>query len=107
MDQVLDGRRLCLQAAQVDDRYGQVLLLISPGTLAFLDLARSPGKQRGRADRIWPLLQGDTAGRLGVFQIVNVGEMAVDQRCVGEQPQMLGRLELRRIGWQKEQVNVI
>jgi hypothetical protein len=48
-------------------------------------------EQRGRADEIAAGLPGDAAVGLGVFELVDGGEMTVGQDRVGERPQMLGR----------------
>jgi len=59
-------------------------------------------KARGRADEIAALLQGHAAARLCVFQLLEVSEMAIDQHRVGQRPEVLGGLELRRIGGQEQ-----
>jgi hypothetical protein len=64
-------------------------------------------EQRGGADEIRTGLERQTASRLGVLQLVDRGEMTVEERCVGERPQMLGGLEFRRVRWQEEQVDVV
>ena len=33
--------------------------------------------------------------------------MPVDEHRIGEWPQVLGRLEFRRIGWQKQQMHML
>ena len=52
-------------------------------------------------------MQGDTALGLRVFEIVNAGEVAVGQHRVGQRSQMLGRVELRGIGGQEEQMHMV
>jgi len=52
-------------------------------------------------------LQGDTALALSVFQLLNAGEMAIEERRIGERPQMFRRLQFGRIRRQKEQVEVV
>ena len=64
-------------------------------------------KAGGRADQVGALLQGQAAGELGILQVVDRGEMAVDQDGVGQRPQMLGGLQLGRIRRQEEQVDVL
>jgi len=44
------------------------------------------------ANQVGTGLQGNTALCLGIFKIVDRGEMAVGKRGVGECPEMLGRL---------------
>ena len=51
-----------------------------------------PVEAGGRADEIRPALEGSTAGELRVFQVLDGGEVLVDQRGVGQRPQVLGRL---------------
>lgn len=60
-----------------------------------------------RADEVGTDLQGDTAGGLGILKIVDTGEMAVRQGGVGQRPEMLGRLELRRVRRQEQQMDVL
>jgi hypothetical protein len=64
-------------------------------------------EQRGGAHEMAVGLEGDTAGRLRVLQLLDEGEMAVHQHGSGERPQMCGRLELGRIRRQKQQVGAI
>ena len=64
-------------------------------------------EQGGGADALALTLQLGAAGKLRVLQFLNAGEMPVDQDRIGERPQMLGGLELRRVGWQEEQMDVI
>jgi hypothetical protein len=52
-------------------------------------------------------LQGHAARGLGVFEVLDGGEMAVGQGSIGQRPEMLGRLELRRIRRQEEQVDIV
>lgn len=52
-------------------------------------------------------LQRDTASGLDVFELVDAGKVAVDERRVGQRPEMLGRRQLGRIGRQKEQMDVL
>lgn len=52
-------------------------------------------------------MQGGTACQLHLFQLLDGGEMPVDQRRVGQRPQMLRWLELRRERQQKEQMDVL
>jgi hypothetical protein len=79
----------------------------SPGSLAFLDTLWPPAEARGRAGEIAPTLEGRTAGELHLFQFVEGREVAVDQRCIGERPEVLSRLQLRRIGWQEQKMDML
>src|SRR5260221_6268463 len=83
------------------------VILIPSRALSFLEALRPPVEQRGRADQIWTGLEGDAALSLRVLAVVDRGEMAVEQGRVGERPEVLGRLELRRIRRQEEQIDVV
>src|SRR5258706_8172442 len=83
------------------------MILIPSRALSFLEALRPPVEQRGRADQIWTGLEGDAALSLRVLEVVDRGEMAVEQGGVGERPEVLGRLEVRRIRRQEEQINVL
>ncbi len=61
----------------------------------------------GGADEVRTALQGDTAGRLDVFEFVNAGKVTVGQTGVGQRPEMLGGLQLGRVGRQKEQMDML
>ena len=64
--------------------------------------------EQGRgADSLRLPLQRDTASGLGVFELLDGGEMAIHQDGIGERPQMLCGLEFGRIRRQKEQVDVV
>ena len=49
-------------------------------------------EQRGGAHEVGTRLQGDTAGGLGLLQILDAGKMHVCQDGIGQRPEMLGRL---------------
>jgi hypothetical protein len=61
-------------------------------------------KQGGAAEHGGLALQGVTAGSKRVFEGDERGEMRIDQRIVGELPQMLGGWELGRGGGQEDQM---
>jgi hypothetical protein len=64
--------------------------------------------EQGRgADQVRAGLQGHTALSLGIFQIIDAGEMAIGEDRVGERPEMLSRLEFGRVGGQEQQVEVL
>ena len=46
----------------------------------------------GRANALWLALEGGAAGKLRIFQVLDGGEMLVDQRGVGQRPEMLSGL---------------
>jgi hypothetical protein len=52
-------------------------------------------------------MERDAALRLGLLQVRDGGEVAVGQRGVGEPPQVLGRVELGRVGRQEEQMEML
>ena len=60
-----------------------------------------------RPNQIGTGLQCYTASGLGVFELLNGGEMAIHQDGIGERPEMLSGLEFGRICWQKQQVEVV
>lgn len=64
-------------------------------------------EQRGRADEVGTRLEGNTARGLGIFEGVNRGEMPIGQRRVGQRPQVLGGMELRRIGREEQQMDML
>ncbi len=54
------------------------------------------------ADLLGVALQLSAARELDVFELLNRGEMAVDQDRVGERPEMLSGLQFGRIRWEEE-----
>ena len=56
----------------------------------------------GGADLLGVALQLSAARELDVFELLNRGEMAVDQDRVGERPEMLSGLQFGRIRWEEE-----
>jgi hypothetical protein len=64
-------------------------------------------EQRGGADAVRALLEGEAVGELGVLQLLDAGDMLVDQRGVGQGPQVLGGLQFGRGGWQEEPMHVV
>ena len=61
----------------------------------------------GRADEIRVALEGRTAGELRVFEILEGGEVLVDQGRVGQRPEGFGGLQFGRVRWQKEHVHLV
>ena len=51
-------------------------------------------KERGGADEVGARLEGDTAQRLRLFEVVDAGEVPVGEHRVGQGPEVLGRLQL-------------
>jgi len=62
---------------------------------------------RRPADEIRPLLEGGAAGELGVFEVLDAGEVLIDEGGIGQRPQVLRRLQFRGIGRQKEQMHLL
>ena len=56
----------------------------------------------GGADLLGVALQLSAARELDIFELLNRGEMAVDQDRVGERPQMLSGLQFGRIRREEE-----
>jgi hypothetical protein len=74
----------------------QFVISIPPGSSSFVDLLGPPVEQSSRADALALLLEHGTAG-----------ELLVDQGSVAQWSQVLGGLQFRGIGRQKEQVGVL
>ena len=64
-------------------------------------------KEGGAVEHGGLALEGVTAGRKGVFEGGERGEVRIDQRIVGELPQMLGGLELGRVGGQEDEMEAL
>ena len=79
----------------------------SPGSLSFSEAVRPPMEQRGGADTLRLALEGGAVGKLSLFKLLDGREMAVDQRRVGERPEMFGWLEFWRIRRQEEQMDMV
>jgi hypothetical protein len=73
------------------------VLLSVPESSSCVDLLGPPVEAGGRADEVRLPLQGGAAGELGVLQLLDAGELAVDEHGIGEWPQMLCRLQLGRV----------
>src|SRR5689334_17907747 len=80
---------------------------LSPRTVAPMNPLRPPGEQGRRADELAAALERDAPLRLGILQLLDAGEVLVDQHCVRQWPQVLRRLQLWGMRWQKEQVDVL
>jgi hypothetical protein len=64
-------------------------------SLALHNALGPPMEARRRADEAAAGLQDGAAGGLGLLKIVERREVLVDQRRIGQRPQMLGGLQLR------------
>lgn len=62
---------------------------------------------RGRADKIWPLLEDEAALELRIFEILDGSKVLVDQRGVGQQPEALGRLQFGGVRGQEMQMDMV
>jgi hypothetical protein len=82
-----------------------ILLLL--GDISFAQALRPPMEERGGADESALRLEGDTAGSLGVLQLLDGGEMPIHQHSIGERPQMFSGLEFGGIRRQKQQMEVV
>ena len=72
------------------------MILSSPGSSSFVDLLGPPAEACGRADHVRAGLQGGAAGELGIFELLDRGELPVDEAGVGERPQSPG--DVQRVG---------
>jgi hypothetical protein len=64
-------------------------------------------EQRRRTDAVALLLECVAMRKLGVFKVLDRGEMLVDQRGVGERPEMLRRLQFGGVRRQEEQMDMV
>jgi hypothetical protein len=83
------------------------MLLPGRGPSSSLEAPWPPVKQRGRAHEVGARLQRRTARRLGVLELLDGAELPVHQHGVGQPPEMLGRLELGRIGREEQQMHML
>ena len=72
-----------------------------------MEALRPPAKAGGGADEFPLPLEHDTACCLRVFQFLNRDKVAVDERAIGERPQMFRGPQFRRIRRQKQQVDMV
>lgn len=75
--------------------------------MSFVQPLRPLVKESGRADESRLRLERDAALSLRLLELVDGGEMAVEEWRVGEPPQMLGRLQFWGVGRQKVEVDVV
>jgi hypothetical protein len=69
------------------------LMSTTLGPLPFLEALWPPVKARCGATALGLALEGSAARQLRLFELLNAFEVAINQRRVGERPQMLGGLE--------------
>ena len=72
-----------------------------------MDLSRPPVKAGGRVNRRRLLLQRGTARQLHLLQLLDTGEMVIDEDGIGQRPQMLGGLQFGGIRRQEQQMGAI
>src|SRR5215469_1224226 len=72
-----------------------------------IDVLGPPVEAGRRADEVLLPLKRDTALGLRVFQLLDTGEMLVDQYRVGQRPQVLSWLQFRGMGRQEQQVEML
>lgn len=82
-------------------------MLVSFRTLSSPDALWPPREQRRGANAFRLTLEDSAARGLGVFEVVDAGEVAVRERGVGQRPEMFGGLDLGRVGGQEEQMHVV
>src|SRR5262245_58959831 len=75
--------------------------------MSFMEALRPPRKEGGGAHHLRLGLQRHTVLGLGLLQLLDRGEMAIDQRRIGEGPQMLRRWEFWRVGWEEVEIEVV
>lgn len=89
-----------------NEREGESQVRRTSGSRLWVNALRPPREQCCRPDKITTVAEFDASRRLDVLEVVNGGEMAVDEDRVGQRPHMLDGLEFRRIGWKEEQMDM-
>ena len=64
-------------------------------------------EQCRRANALWLALERGAVGELRFFELLDAVEMAVEQRRVGERPEVFSWLQFRGIRRQEEQVDMV
>src|SRR5262249_28622956 len=77
------------------------------GSLSFSEALGPPVEAGGGANALWLTLEKRAVGQLRVLELLERGEMAVEEWGVGKWPQMLSGLQLRRVGREEEEVDVL
>src|SRR5258708_20775531 len=83
------------------------MISVPSGSSVFVDLLGPPMELRGGADAVGSLLQRGAMRQLGVFEVLEAGEVLIDQHAIGEGPEMLAGLAFGGIRWQEEQAAVL
>jgi hypothetical protein len=60
-------------------------------------------EERGGANTLWLALERRALGQLLLFEVLDAREVAVDERRIGERPQVFGWLKLGRTERREEQ----
>ncbi len=71
------------------------MISVSPRSSTFVDLLGPPMEKRRRANTIELALERGAPSELGVFEILDGSEMLIDERRIGQWPEMFGGLEFR------------
>lgn len=69
------------------------IILLPLGHMSVVEALWPPMEQQRGADEVWLRLECDTALRLRLLQVLDRGEMTVDQRRIGERSEALSRLQ--------------
>jgi hypothetical protein len=72
-------------AGHPDARLREVIS-VSPRSSTFVDLLGPPVEARRRADTVGLALEHSTMGELRIFEVLNRGKVAVDERRIGQRP---------------------
>src|SRR5260221_8070531 len=83
------------------------VISIPSGPSSFVDLLLPPVKAGRGADEVRPHLQVSTTSELDVFELLDAGEVTIDQHAVGHRPQVFNGLQFGRVRRQKEQMNMV
>jgi hypothetical protein len=87
-------------------------MLVPLGHMSLVEALRPRVTEGGGANELGLRLERNTALGLRLFEVLDAGEMAVDEWRVdewriGERPQMFGWLKLWRIGGQEVEKHVV
>lgn len=74
------------------------LILIPSRRMSFVEALWPPMEEGGRADEGWVRLERNAVLGLRIFEVLDAGEMAVDEWRIGQGPQMFSGLEFGGVG---------
>jgi predicted DNA-binding transcriptional regulator AlpA len=83
------------------------MILLPFGESSFVEALWPPMEEGGRADERGLRLERDTVLGLRLLQRLDGSEVPIDQRRIGERPEVFGGLQLGSIRRQEEQVGAI